>query len=203
MRVTMVELEELLKKEKNRKRIAELIYHRYYERYLKIFFYKDKDTKKHQVIDDIGIENEESKSIFNTEYKNGFSIMANCCILIETLSSFFDGINETPWGKTERSFKKIFAQAKEYGNEIKVFEESDFYNAIRNGLLHQGETKKSFKIRRKGELFENKIINATKFCQCLKEFLLEYTKRLSESERWDGEMWDKCRLKLRYIINNC
>jgi hypothetical protein len=194
--VGMNEIEELIKEEKNKVRIAELIYYRYYERYLKIFFYEDKNMQGYKSSD-------KNKSVFTTEYKNGFSIMANCCLLIETLSSFFDGINETPRGKGKDSFKSFFAKAKEYENELRIFEnESDFYYAVRCGILHQGETKKKFKIRRNGKLFENDTINATIFCKSLKDFLCQYTKRLSEFEKWEGDIWDKCRIKLRHIIRN-
>jgi hypothetical protein len=202
----MEQLKELLNSEDNRKNIAELIYRRYYDRYLKIFFFQDSERKQYILKDKFGNSQNVTNSIFNMEYKNGFSIMANCCLLIETLSSFFDGINETPNRKGKDSFKKFFAQSRKYNNELKVFESlTDFYYAIRCGLLHQGETKKSFKIKRNGELFEKATltINATKFCEYLNEFLLSYKEDLSKSEKWDGDIWDKCRLKLRYIINNC
>lgn len=124
----MDELEQLIKDESNRNKIADLIYYRYYERYLKIFFYQDSEKRKYIISDSNENEKYEIKYIFNTEYKNGFSIMANCCLLIETLSSFFDGVNETPRGKGKDSFKNFFSQARKYNNELKVFEnESVFY----------------------------------------------------------------------------
>jgi len=102
--------------------------------------------------------------------------------------------------------KTFFSQAHKYNNELKVFEnESDFYFAIRCGLLHQGETKKKFKIKRIGELFDKSklTINATKFCYFLNEFLVSYKNDLcNPNTKWEGDIWDKCRLKLRYIISN-
>ena len=47
-----------------------------------------------------------------------------------------------------------------------------------------------------------KIINAKMFCDSLKDFLLSYQKEL-EHEKWDSDIWDNCRIKLRHIIDNC
>ena len=64
-------------------KISEFIYQRFYTRYINSFKYPAKRYKK--------------------MYKNGFAIMANCCLLIETLESFKNG-----WETTDRKSQKAF-----------------------------------------------------------------------------------------------
>lgn len=195
---TMEELEELLTNECNKGLIADLIYHRYYDRYLKIFDFEDKNTKEY----DDGFGNKKIKHVFNMEYKNGFAIMVNCCLLIETLASFIKGTNKTENGGVE-AYKTVFQKASDYENQLAVFEKEPIYGNIRCGLLHQGETYKKFKIRRDGSLFDENTINATLFFNMLKNFLESYRDDLSNPlTKWDGDLWDKCRVKLRFIIKN-
>ena len=59
----MDELEQLIKDESNRNKIADLIYYRYYERYLKIFFYQDSEKRKYIISDSNGNEKYEIKYI--------------------------------------------------------------------------------------------------------------------------------------------
>lgn len=181
--ISMSQIESLIQNESNKIKITEVIYHRYNKRYIKPFSFPD--------------------PIYQKEYKNGFAMMTNCCLLIETLSSFLEGNNTTPQGDTSNTFKKFFEKANQYNNPLKIFKDEPFYKAIRCALLHQGETYQSFKIRRSGPLFDkpNKTINATEFMSCLEKYLLSYTHELTQ-QKWDGDMWDKCRIKIRHIINN-
>lgn len=199
---TMDELEELIKDEKNKGQIADLIYHRYYDRYLKIFDFEE-DAKTKEYDDRSGVKR--IRKVFNMEYKNGFAMMVNCCLLIETLAAFFKGIDKTPNRSGDDFFNYVFAKAGEYNNELEIFCKKNIYSKIRNGLLHQGETYNDFKIRRDSELFDetNKIINATLFHKYLNQLLESYCKDLADQDtEWDGDLWDKCRVKLRYIIGN-
>lgn len=197
--VTMEDIERYITDETNKEKIAEFIYHRYYERYLKIFFFESKNIATYT--DD---ENKEKTGdIFKTEYKNGFVMMASCCLLIETLASFFKGDDKTPRGSGTQPFETLFKKAIDYNNKLGEFCNEKFYTNVRCGILHQGETYKEFKIRRTGELYDkpNSQINATMFANELKAFLKSYIDEL-KSAKWDGELWDNCRVKLRYIINN-
>ena len=128
--------------------------------------------------------------------------MTSCCLLIETIASYFEGINQTKKSGSE-VFNFIFNKANEYNNDLKDFVNEPFYKNVRCALLHQGETYNKFKIRRDGILYdrENKIINAKLFCDSLNQFLISYKKELC-AEKWDGALWDNCRLKLRFIIQN-
>ena len=195
---SMDEVENLIKDETNKKLISELIYQRYYNRFLKLFFYNSKVELSYYKKNSNAIV----KNDFNTEYKNGFIIMTSCCLLIETIASYFEGINQTKKSGSE-VFNFIFNKANEYNNDLKDFVNEPFYKNVRCALLHQGETYNKFKIRRDGILYdrENKIINAKLFCDSLNQFLISYKKELC-AEKWDGALWDNCRLKLRFIIQN-
>ena len=198
---SMDDIESLIGGAENKEKIANIIFHRYYERYLKIFFYKSDKTEKY-----IGLNGKEEtyeKNVFNTEYKNGFIMMASCCLLIETLSAFINGHDQTPRFESKEAFERVFKKAKEYKNNLYEFRKQKFYNAVRCGILHQGETYKSFKIRRTGKLYNKteSAINATLFATSLKSFLQSFVKELKNSE-WDSELWDNCRVKLRHIIKN-
>jgi hypothetical protein len=200
--IKMNHINDLIIDEKNKEKIANAIYFRLYERFLKTFFFENDIDEEYIILKD-GIEFKEKRNLFKTEYKNGFSIMANCCILIETLSAYIDGNNQTP-KINSKSFKKVFKKANEYKNSLSVFEkEADFYYAVRCGILHQGETYNKFIIRRSGDLFNKseKSINATLFLKNLNLFLGSYIEELKD-QKWDSEIWDNCRIKLRHIINN-
>ena len=89
--ISMAEIEELIKNVENKSIIAEHLYERLYNRFLKIFDFKDdkeaeyeKDTKKVK------------RNVFNEEYKNGFLILTSCSLLIETFAAFLVGQNVTP-----------------------------------------------------------------------------------------------------------
>jgi hypothetical protein len=160
--------------------IANMIYHRLHARYIKPFLFEDKKFKK--------------------EYKNGFSIMANCCLLIETLHSFKNG-----WGDSNRrsgqAFKDFFQQDKHF-HELKL-KGSEIYVNIRCGILHQGETSGGWKIDRNNTtLVDGKTIHSITFLKRIEQSLDDYTGSLRK-EKWDSEVWDNFRTKMRKIISNC
>ena len=88
--------------------ISNFIYHRLYRRYLKPFLFEDKRFKK--------------------EFKNGFSIMANCCLLIETLESFKNG-----WSDSDRKSEQAFIQFFKSETNFFAFKDKEkaFYKNIR------------------------------------------------------------------------
>lgn len=199
---SMNEVENLIKDEANKEAIANAIFHRYYDRYLKIFYFQaDKRssyTKTKNNITQTVVRNE-----FDEEFKSGFSIMTNCCLLIETIATFFEGQNETKKSGKD-TFKLVFQKAATYNNPLRCFENEEFYKNVRCGLLHQGETYGKFLIRRDtSTLFDtaSKTINAKLFCDNLKLFLNNYKDELINA-KWDSDIWDKCRIKLRHIISN-
>ena len=197
--VSMDDMSNYILDEKNKSVIVDTIYQRYYERYLKLFFYENPETASYT--DEEG--NSTDKNVFNTEYKNGFLMIASCSLLIETLASFINGENKTPRGQSEKAFKMIFSMAEKYENELKEFNKINYYSDIRCAVLHQGETYTKFKIIRTGPLLDEqkKEINATKFTKKLHAFLQSYVEDLKQS-KWDSELWDNYRIKIRHIIAN-
>jgi hypothetical protein len=80
---------------KDRDGIADFIFNRLFSRYIKPYCFDNCEYKE--------------------KYKNGFSIMANLCLLIETLQSFKNG-----WGDSDRRSEKAF---KQFLNNNTRFEE--------------------------------------------------------------------------------
>ena len=170
--------------DKNQREIAEMIYHRFYGRYIKPFLFNDDRYKKH--------------------YKQGFSMMASACLLIEALESFYQGLDRTPYRKNEQAFKSFFERESDF-KEAK-FNGKEFYEHVRCGILHQAETTGGFTISREGPLFDShknkNTINAHKFLISLEKSLMAYRKRLL-NEEWDSEIWDNLRRKMRFTIGHC
>jgi len=195
--VSMEDIDALISNSENKARIAEYVYERLYNRFLKIFDYTDTTTA---IYDKNGEKIE--RNIFNEEYKNGFLIMTSCSLLIETFASFLIGQNMTPQNRHNEMFTKVFEYAELKNNELKIFKKTLFYNHIRCGLLHQGETYGKFKITRKGtKFFEDMTVDAHLFFENLKSLLLSYKDDLIIAE-WDSKEWDACRQKIRYIVSN-
>lgn len=198
---SMEEMQTLITSQTNKIEISNAIYERLYGRYIKIFFYESNIIVEYFKTEDKIIKPKRN-SIFNAEYKSGFSIMTNCSLLIETIIAFLEGNNKTSTYGDE-TFNRFFIKAKFYNNRLSIFENQNFYKNIRCGLLHQGETYGGFKIQREGKLYNKskKIINAKIFCDEMNNFLISYKKELLSSD-WDSEIWDNCRTKIRYIIKN-
>jgi hypothetical protein len=166
--------------DRNKKKIAEMIYHRFYGRYIKPFLFNNDRYKKH--------------------YKHGFVMMASSCLLIEALESFYQGLEETPRGENGQMFDSFFAREKTF----EKFRNANFYNHLRCGIMHQAETTGKFVILRKGSLFDShkKTINAQEFLISMEKSLMTYKNHLLNSE-WDSEIWDNLRRKMRFVISHC
>ena len=134
--------------------------------------------------------------------KSGFSMMAIACLLIETIDCFKEGVDDTR-GETKQSFIRFFEKEPLFN----VFKSraSDFYNNVRCGLLHQGETKKGWRINRKNDtpLLDGKSINANLFILNLKNVIRSYAAELKESNFNDSRIWTNTLRKMEYILNNC
>jgi hypothetical protein len=189
-----------LEHSKDKKSLSDIFYNRLYDRYLKPFTYNAEDFRK--------------------EYKNGFSIMANCCLLIETYMSFKEKHLIDTNGKSNECFRLFFTQSTFFeifakggvdeNGKLKSKKQggrpNEFYSNVRCGILHIGETKNGWKIRRdlKTPLFDEatKTINATKFANALEKEIKSYTSKLKKSD-WSSNEWVNFRLKMDDIIKNC
>lgn len=174
--VTVGELREWigLKDEPSKGKIINLIYHRFYERYI-----------KH--VKDI---------------RSGFLKMAVASLMIETIESFKQGIDDTT-GRSKLMFKCFFES--EHVN-FPGFEDisDEFYGCIRCGILHQAETTKAWRILLSGNLLdiEQKAINADLFMKALEKSLNNYIADLT-SKNWQDTLWTNAILKLEDICDNC
>jgi len=138
--------------------------------------------------------------------KNGFYIMAVSCLLIEALVSFWRGWETTESnrklktkGKSRKAFKLFFRTQQRFRD----FDRTEFYECVRCGILHQGETKKSWTIERTGSLFDGRgRINATRFHNRLALAINDYARLLRTPPEGSNyrRNFDK---KMKAVIENC
>lgn len=91
----------------------------------------------------------------------GFSVIALCCLVIDTLQSFHEGgrstsdseVLQTPRPsdnrRTTRAFKDFLRRSKHFNAEFSNSEiQGDFTEDVRNGILHEAETRGGWLIER-------------------------------------------------------
>lgn len=136
----------------------------------------------------------------NPQYKNGFNMLANSCLLIEAYETFRTGniekINSQSAFETFFNREELFKSLDKYSVE--------FYKHVRCGILHQGETTGNWRITRKNdtELFHDYVINANAFLNSLHQVLLNYKLELIQAE-WEDIIWNNCLRKVKQILLNC
>lgn len=160
------------------------------------------------------------------EQRLGFAIMALCCLLVETMESYRRGLPSTNNKELEK-IKKACTNGLKVPGEYLISDEADwpklghdvfksffdknrdffgsmdgvkFYHAIRNGLLHQGQTKDGWRIQRIGRLWDedSRILNRDLFAQKLEEYFNCYLAILRTSE-WNTGDWPKVRRKIWWL----
>lgn len=167
---------------KDKEAISDFIFNRLHSRYLKPFLFPE--------------------SVFNEQYKNGFSIMANCCMLIETLESFKQGLGDSN-GKSKQLFIDFLGNDRNF--TAFQLRETEFYISIRCGILHQGETTNGWIISRKGKQLFDPVklkVDAVIFMQHLEESLKDYCILLKKSD-WSDLVWQNFLNKMSVSIANC
>ena len=129
--------------------------------------------------------------------KNGFTIMAISCLMIESLESFYKGWGNSN-GKSQLAFCSFFDREKNF-DFIKGYSE-EFYKNVRCGILHQGETTYGWHIRRNNKIFDEKTktINAKLFHDQVEISLQKYCDELDD-KNWDSDIWKNFRKKMKYI----
>ncbi|WP_254865935.1 hypothetical protein [Pseudomonas fluorescens] len=130
--------------------------------------------------------------------KNGFSIMAISCLMIEALECFAQGRKDSN-KLSKRMFHDFFDRHQQFSSFRAVAD--DFYVHIRCGILHQAETTGGWRIVRKGPLIEGKVINATQFEGRLRKALSGYSARL-KAEDWNSHVWEVFKRKMDFICAN-
>jgi hypothetical protein len=139
--------------------------------------------------------------LMSPEQKNGFLIMAICCLTIEALECFRHG-----WRSTDRRSKDAFKAFLTREPRFAAFSPYavSFYKGVRCGILHQGETYRGWKIRRSGPLLNGTTlsVNATRFHMELRQPLSDYVNELKSSD-FKSKLWKHARKKLTDLVANC
>lgn len=135
--------------------------------------------------------------------RNGFMIMATCCLVIEALEAFRQG-----WESSEGRSQLAFCSFLDRETEFHVFKgyAQPFYKHVRCGILHQAETTGGWTItlmpgRPMFDAAELRI-QADEFHMALARSLKAYTDAIGSSLPTD-ETWEKCVTKLKATIKNC
>ena len=76
----------------------------------------------------------------------GFAILALDCLLIDTIQSFREGRATTGEVSPALSFKTFLRDGADF-SEFNSADRDDFFKYVRNGLLHNGETRENWKVR--------------------------------------------------------
>jgi hypothetical protein len=161
--------------DKNREAIAEAIRRRFTERYI--------------------------TPVSESKAKHGFTMMAVCCLMIESLESFRQGWKSTS-GLDKYAFQLFFAREPAFA-DFRGYERY-FHSNVRCGILHQGETYHGWKILRTGPLFDKAIrtINATRFLNEMKKVLDDFCDQLKSLE-WNSKDWQNVNKKIHALCAHC
>lgn len=206
----------------NISKIADFVYWRLYERYIRPFevlieheeFINTKENKKIQIDDEQDDEpNDEQKNTQDyLKVRIGFAIVANMCPVIEALEAFKLG-KERFYSEKEKkeldnamsyedAFIDFFTKEKDTFNVPENFGK-EFYKNIRCRILHQGGTGGRWRIKHIGDNkiidVDAKIIDARKFLEKMKEIVTTYQKKLKDGK----EDINNCVTKCKAIISNC
>lgn len=140
--------------------------------------------------------------VMNSSSKHGFTMMAVGCLVIEALESFYQGWHLS---NDKKPFKKFFERQKAQDRPLGAFanHEIKFHDNIRNGILHQAETKGGWKIRRAGVLLDlsGRSINADCFIRELRKAVAEYASQLQVDP--DPTLWKNFKKKMKRVCENC
>jgi hypothetical protein len=160
----------------------------------------------------------------NNEQGYGFSIMALSSLLIESLQSYRHGWPCTDKTEVERLhchhipaeyevpkserptsvgevFRNFFKDT-EWANLFPGVDGSEFYNNIRNGLLHQAQTKNGWRIRKcEPKLWDSRTrtLDRDRFAEALEGAWGRFLRKL-ESQDWDSDDWKRVRRKIWWLI---
>jgi hypothetical protein len=79
----------------------------------------------------------------NRHIDYSFSSMALCCLLIETLHQFYNGLDVTVFRGHREAFVIFLTRSVFFGRHFTRRTAGFFYSDIRNGILHQAQTKRN------------------------------------------------------------
>ena len=157
------------------------------------------DAKDREAIADFVVERFEERYLVpvgaDSKTKNGFTIMAVSCLMIESLESFRRG-----WKNTRSKSELAFFSHWDAFTEFRPVS-GEFYKHVRCGILHQAETTGGWRIIREGPIRVGTTVNATRFATSLRHVLRNYASSL-RAQDWDSETWRAFRKKMDAICQN-
>lgn len=116
----------------------------------------------------------------------GFAILALDCLLIETLQAFRRGRHAENASESREAYRTFLTSSVRFKNFFLGSTADDFYRNVRNGLLHDGETRRGWLVRagEKYELVQRQpnrfvIVNGEKFHQALAGEIQSYLRDLA------------------------
>lgn len=136
----------------------------------------------------------------------GFAVMALDCLLIETLQQFYEGVAQTPQSESWKFFRDFLTQTS-FGESFDETQADLFYGSIRNGILHQAETKASSRIwTREGARLvsfsrdgKGLLIHRRLFHQQLESEFKDYVERLRQKDAPNEQLRKKFKTKMDAI----
>jgi hypothetical protein len=157
----------------------------------------------------------------------GFAMMALCCLLAETIECYRQGLPSSsksdldymeklplnskapadyklnrPWPfkhGSESAFVCFFREA-EHQKYFPNVDGKTFYEKIRCGLLHQAQTKDTWRLVRTGKFWDasEKSINRAEFACRLRECFSGYLEELKGCD-WNDDVWKKAQKKAWWL----
>lgn len=129
---------------------------------------------------------------------SGFVVLAIDCLLVETIQQFKEGVPNGD-GRSKSLFKKFLEGPRFQPQFVTDQIREDFYKDIRCGLLHQGEAKKQWLIRRQQATLlqrvgaDGYIIDVERFHAAVKDSLEEYLADICKPEKVEvrTNLWKK------------
>jgi len=153
----------------------------------------------------------------------GFAMMSLCSLLVESIESFRLGlpstyrpdmrnlhtysppreceVPQTEWRTGHQVFEEFFKEPKQKWL-FPGIDGAKFCEGIRNGLLHQAQTKNGWTLRiDRKRLCAPKahVINRNLFARRLEKAFHVYLRELQKAD-WDDELWRKARRKIWWLI---
>jgi hypothetical protein len=152
----------------------------------------------------------------------GFAVMALCSLLIETIQSYRDGLPTTHPGELrhlqrlkrvpvayqlsdqlqvngEDEFRRFFDM---YRSDFPGMKGSTFYKKIRNELLHQGQTKGGWNLRKGDSVVldhKTKSIYRDQFSERLELCFEKYLQEL-QTHSWSDPIWTNAARKIWWLV---
>lgn len=153
-----------------------------------------------------------------------FAVMALCSLLIETMQCYRQGFPTTyqaefdeltkatkvppeyhlPKVESGRQVFKGFFSLPAHRVLFCGIDGEIFYSKIRNGIVHQGQTKSGWKIDKgQTQLWnqEDCIVDSDQFASALESAFNLYIDELSKA-KWDDKVWKKARRKIWWLTKS-